>query len=122
MSTLSGSISNVFNHAAKAALVVGGFVVGGYIGSLLFDPFFFPVIHDPTNLMGQAIKSFMIENFGFLHEWMGLTGSGGLLNMEPLKSVMAPYLAGVTPTAVAGVAGAAASPLLDMSADDIFAP
>lgn len=114
MATMAGSLSKTFNHAVKAAGIVAGFVVGGYIGSMLFDPFFFPIIHDPTNMMGQAIKAFMTDHFGFVHEWMGMTGDGGLLHMDPFKTLLEPYF----PQAAA--ASAAASMPAEISADDIL--
>jgi hypothetical protein len=95
MSSLSGKLVKAFTIAA-------GFVVGGYLGSLLFDPFFFPIIHDPANTMGAALKLWSTDNFGAAHEWMGLKGGGGLLNTEWLQSLMGlkPYIAAATPPVI----------------------
>lgn len=93
------SMSQQFNEAAtffgkasvKIALYATSFLVGGYFGSLLFDPFFFPVIHDPSNTTAQAIVGFLQDKFGALHEWIGLTGDGGLLNMPFFETALEPY-------------------------------
>jgi hypothetical protein len=100
--TMGASLMHTFNKVAKVATIAAGFVIGGYLGSMIFDPFFFPIIHDPSNVMGQALKSFMTDNFGFIHEWMGLSGSGGLLNTDLAQSVLAPYIENATPAVVSG--------------------
>jgi|GEM_PF-2058012 len=89
-------MSKEFNEAAKfvgkAAFMVGGFIIGGYFGSLIFDPFFFPIIHDPTNSVAQALVGFLQDNFSFVHEWIGLTGDGGLLQTPFFEEALAPYM------------------------------
>lgn len=82
--SLSGVLTTAFTAAA-------GFVAGGYLGSLVFDPLFFPIIHDTTNATAQALIGYLSDSFGFLHEWMGLKGSGGFLNMPFFQDILQPY-------------------------------
>jgi hypothetical protein len=110
--SIKGSLKDVFKLAVAGGALAASFVVGGYLGSLVFDPFFFPIIHDPTNLMGKALIEMTSQTFGFIHEWMGLTGDGGLLNWGPFKELMAPWVAKVTP--VVPMAGVGEDILMDI--------
>lgn len=83
--SLSGVLTTAFTAAAS-------FVIGGYIGGLIFDPIFFPVIHDITNQNAQALIGFFKDHGGdWLHEKIGLIGSGGFLNMPFFQEILQPY-------------------------------
>lgn len=92
MSQEFNETASFFGKASvKIALYATSFLVGGYFGSLLFDPFFFPIIHDPSNITAQAIVGFLQDKFGALHEWIGLTGDGGLLHTPFFENALEPY-------------------------------
>ncbi len=78
---------------AKGALAVGAFALFGYVDNMIFDPFFFPIIHDPANETGQALIAFMADKFSWAHEITGLTGDGGLANTDFIQSFLEPYYA-----------------------------
>ena len=86
-----GFLTGSFGKALlKGSLMVAGFAVGGYFSNLLFDPFFFPIIHDPSNEVGQALIGFMADTFGWLHDLIGLTGDGGLIILILCRVILNP--------------------------------
>ena len=87
-----GFLTGSFGKAVvQGTLFAASFAIGGYFGNLLFDPFFFPIIHDPANPVGQALIGFMADTFGWAHELMGVTGDGGLLNTDFVQGYLEPY-------------------------------
>lgn len=78
----------ILKGLTKTFTVAAGFIVGGYVGSLIFDPYFFSAIHDPNNFMAHALVDFMKDNFGFIHEFVGLTGDGGILRSDFVQNTI----------------------------------
>jgi len=95
----SFSLTKTFTTAA-------GFIVGGYIGSLIFDPLLFPVIHDITNVHAQALVAFMNDTFGWLHDIIGLKGEGGIMQLPVVHDVLQPYYDLVKPASSSEIAQA----------------
>jgi len=95
----SGFLSKTFGDVSasgllfKGALAVGAFALFGYVDNMIFDPFFFPIIHDPANETGQALIAFMADKFSWAHEITGLTGDGGLANTDFVQRFLDPYYA-----------------------------
>lgn len=66
---------------------------------VFLDPIFFPIFHDTSNITAQAFVHMIHENFSWIPEIIGLTGDGGFLNTEFMKSTLAPHIAAVSPAA-----------------------
>ncbi len=112
----------------KMAFMAASFAIGGYAGSLLFDPFFFTPVHDPNNVAARMIEEFATQNFGWIHDMIGLTGGNGWLQSDFVLNTlgMAEYIE-ATPNQVAetlteGVSNADVSAVQDMTDDELFGP
>lgn len=83
----SGWLSKAFSFAVKAALVtIPIMIVGNVFWQLALDPTFFPWLHDPNNIMAQALVMKM-EGVRHTALWAaGLEGDG------PLSGIMQSWL------------------------------
>ncbi len=112
----------------KMTFMAASFAVGGYAGSLLFDPFFFTPVHDPNNVAARMIEKFATENFGWVHDMVGLTGGNGWLQSDFVLNDlgMAQYIED-TPNQIADnlkytVDSESLSTVQNISDDDLFGP
>lgn len=64
---------------------------------VFLDPIFFPIFHDTSNVTAQAFVHMIHESFSWIPEIIGLTGDGGFLNTEFMKSTLAPHIAAISP-------------------------
>lgn len=80
----------------KAFMAVGKVITIGLISAIAWqiflDPIFFPIFHDPTNTTAQAFVSMINSTFSWIPELIGLTGDGGLLNMDFMQSILEPFM------------------------------
>lgn len=83
-----GWLSRTFSFVVKAALVTIPIAFAANIGwQLLLDPTFFPWLHDPNNVMAQAM---VMKMEGLRHAALWATGLEG---DGPLSGVMQNWLA-----------------------------
>jgi hypothetical protein len=108
MDATAGNLKSGFNWSSVAvpALVsVATFCVMGYVDNAIFDVFFFDPIHGSENGTATALKNFMLDNFGWVHEMTGFTGDGGLLHSWPFEGMLAPYYPAETGDLTSALAG-----------------
>ncbi|MGB4107794.1 MAG: hypothetical protein WBK55_08370 [Alphaproteobacteria bacterium] len=74
--TKSGWLSNVFWGAVKLATVG---LVAAVAWQMFLDPLFFPILHDPSNPVGQAWMHAINNYFGWIPQHAGLAKEPGLL-------------------------------------------
>ncbi len=91
MESQQSSLSDDFNFIAKGfKWAAFGFVAA--VGWQVFlDPIFFPIFHDTTNATAQAFVSFINSSFDWIPDIVGLTGDGGLLNMDWAQNILEPH-------------------------------
>ena len=108
MDATAGNLKSGFNWSSVAvpALVsVATFCVMGYVDNAIFDVFFFDSIHASENGTATALKGFMLDNFGWIHDLTGFTGEGGLLHSWPFDDWLAPYYPAETADLTSALAG-----------------
>lgn len=101
---------SVKGFLTKAFIGAAFFTAGAVATGILFDPLThalnMPFMHDPFNQNAQALIGMIQENFSFVHEWTGLKGDGGLLNMDFAQEILGPYKKIIPPVSLDDAFGA----------------
>lgn len=85
-----GLLTRVFTKAVEIATIG---LVAAVAWQVFLDPIFFPIFHDPTNLVAQSWVAFIRDSFGWIADLVGFTGDGGLMQTDFMEGVLAPYKA-----------------------------
>lgn len=103
---------NLFRFAMTTAIGLGlGLWLGGFEDVFFFDPIHYP------NTTVAAFEKYMQAEWGWIHEWTGFKGDGGLLNMDFVKdNTWGPYLEQVARVPVEQTTGLSGNSLLNTPA------
>lgn len=99
----SGFLTKVFTKAAELATIG---LLTAVAWQIFLDPIFFPIFHDPTNIIAQSWVSFIREHFGWISDLVGFTGGGGILNTDIAQSFLAPHQAQLSLPVSSEISGA----------------
>lgn len=84
----SGWLKKSFGGVAKIGFMVASFAVAGYLGSMVFDYGFLPVVHDTSNPTTLALLNASDQVLRPIHEFFGLVGDGGIANSHFVQETL----------------------------------